>query len=160
MGRPSENLTHDIKVRVDDELNSQIEKYAVKCTLSKAAAIREILSSFLHKIKRYYSEYLGNNNKLWFIKLICQSIIKVWSTFSKVVGVGKAHKYFPFMQSNDSQTARCLHLINCCIGRFYGRCPNPQFLKKLSKLFCFWEDNLALAKFQCPTDTPPNHNSS
>jgi len=31
----------------------------------------------------------------------------------------------------------CLRLINCCIGRFYGRCPNPQFLKKLSKLFCF-----------------------
>jgi len=41
---------------------------------------------------------------------------------------------------------------------FYGRCPNPQFLKKLSKLFCFLEDNLALAKFQCPTDTPLNHN--
>ena len=36
--------------------------------------------------------------------------------------------------------------------------PNPQFLKKLSKLFCFLEDNLALAKFQCPTDTPLNHN--
>ena len=52
----------------------------------------------------------------------------------------------------------CLRLINCCIGRFYGRCPNPQFLKKLSKLFCFWEDNLALAKFQCQTDTPPNYN--
>ena len=52
----------------------------------------------------------------------------------------------------------CLRLINCCIGRFYGRCPNPQFLKKLSKLFCFWEDNLALAKFQSPTDTPLNHN--
>jgi hypothetical protein len=31
----------------------------------------------------------------------------------------------------------CLRLINCCIGRFYGRCPNPQFLKKLSKLFYF-----------------------
>jgi hypothetical protein len=31
-------------------------------------------------------------------------------------------------------------------------------LKKLSKLFCFWEDNLALAKFQSPTDTPLNHN--
>ena len=30
-------------------------------------------------------------------------------------------------------------------------------LKKLSKLF-FGEDNLALAKFQCPTDTPLNHN--
>ncbi|MFQ7129152.1 MAG: hypothetical protein ACLRQ1_05205, partial [Ruminococcus sp.] len=41
---------------------------------------------------------------------------------------------------------------------FYGRCPNPQFLKKLSKLFCFWEDNLALAKFQSPTDTTLNHN--
>ncbi|MFQ7128597.1 MAG: hypothetical protein ACLRQ1_02310, partial [Ruminococcus sp.] len=41
---------------------------------------------------------------------------------------------------------------------FYGRCPNPQFLKKLSKLFCFWEDNLALAKFQSPTDTPLSHN--
>ena len=93
-----------------------------------------------------------------FSKLICQSIIKVWSTFSKVVGVGKAHKYFPFMQSNDSQTARCLRLINCCIGRFYGRCPNPQFLKKLSKLFCFWENNLALAEFQFPTDTPLSHN--
>ena len=52
----------------------------------------------------------------------------------------------------------CLCLINCCIGRFYGRCPNPQFLKKLSKLFYFWEDNLALAKFQSPTDTPLNHN--
>jgi hypothetical protein len=30
-----------------------------------------------------------------------------------------------------------LRLINCYIGRFYGRCPNPQFLKKLSKLFLF-----------------------
>ena len=57
-----------------------------------------------------------------------------------------------------TQTARCLHLINCCIGRFYGRCPNPQFLKKLSKLFCSFADNLALAKFQRPTDTPLNHN--
>ena len=36
---------------------------------------------------------------------IRKAIIKVWSTFSKVVGVGKAHKYFPFTQSNDSQTA-------------------------------------------------------
>jgi len=26
---------------------------------------------------------------------IRKAIIKVWSTFSKVVGVGKAHKYFP-----------------------------------------------------------------
>ena len=102
--------------------------------------------------------FIIQKSKLWFSKLICQSIIKVWSTFSKVVGVGKAHKYFPFTQSNDNRTARCLRLINCNIGKYYGRCPNPQFLKKLSKLFCFWEDNLALAKFQCPTDTPLNHN--
>ena len=116
--------------------------------------------------------------------------------------MGKAHKYFPFMQSDDrpnsslfgglnttakafaratkgnkhhfhsqrialtmflaflfmmavacfnklsfsTQTAWLFAPKNCCIGRFYGRCPNPQFLKKLSKLFCFWEDNLALAK--------------
>jgi len=46
--------------------------------------------------------------KLWFSGLLYQAIIKVWSTFSKVVGVGKAHKYFHFMQSNDSQTACCL----------------------------------------------------
>jgi hypothetical protein len=46
--------------------------------------------------------------KLWFNSQFSQAIIKVWSTFSKVVGVGKAHKYFPFMQANDSQTARCL----------------------------------------------------
>ena len=36
-----------------------------------------------------------------FNRILRQSIIKVWSTFSKVVGVGKAHKYFPFMQSDD-----------------------------------------------------------
>ena len=36
--------------------------------------------------------------------------------------------------------------------------PKPAIFEKLSKLFCFWEDNLALAKFQCPTDTPPNNN--
>ena len=46
--------------------------------------------------------------KLWFNSQFSQAIIKVWSTFLKVVGVGKAHKYFPFMQANDSQTARCL----------------------------------------------------
>ena len=52
----------------------------------------------------------------------------------------------------------CLRLMKCNIGRYYGRCPNPQFLKKLSKLFCFWEDNLALAKFQSTTDTLLSHN--
>jgi hypothetical protein len=55
-----------------------------------------------------------------------------------------------------------LRLINCYIGRFLWALPKPaifeKILKKLSKLFCFWEDNLALAKFQCPTDTPLNHN--
>jgi len=64
-----------------------------------------------------------------------------------------------FLNSVQARKQRgCLRLINCCIGRFYGRCPNPQFLKKLSKLFCFLEDNLELAKFQSPTDTPLNHN--
>ena len=47
---------------------------------------------------KYYCNYRfnfwDNLDILWFSKLICQSIIKVWSTFSKVVGVGKAHKYF------------------------------------------------------------------
>lgn len=51
MGRPSANLTYDIKVRVDDKLNTKIEKYAIKCNLSKAAAIREILSSFFAQKK-------------------------------------------------------------------------------------------------------------
>ena len=46
--------------------------------------------------------------KLWFNSQFSQAIIKVWSTFSKVVGVGKAHKYSPLTQSDDSQTARCL----------------------------------------------------
>ena len=59
-------------------------------------------------MKRPHKSYLLLWSKLWFSKLLYQAIIKVWSTFSKVVGVGKAHKYFPFMQSDDSQTARCL----------------------------------------------------
>ena len=46
--------------------------------------------------------------KLWFSGILHKAIIKVWSTFLKVVGVGKAHKYFPLTQSNNSQTARCL----------------------------------------------------
>ena len=56
----------------------------------------------------FCSKCWGNNNKLWFSGILHKAIIKVWSTFSKVVGVGKAHKYFPFMQFNDSQTACCL----------------------------------------------------
>ena len=39
--------------------------------------------------------FIIQKSKLWFSKLFRQVIIKVWSTFSKVVGVGKAHKYFP-----------------------------------------------------------------
>jgi len=53
---------------------------------------------------RFFIKSWGN---LWFSGILPVTIIKVWSTFSKVVGVGKAHKYFPFTQSNDSQTARC-----------------------------------------------------
>ena len=93
-----------------------------------------------------------------FSKLICQSIIKVWSTFSKVVGVGKAHKYFPYMQSNDSQTACCLCLINCISKDFMGAAQTRNFRKNLVNFFCVLEDNLALVEFQCPTDTPLSHN--
>ncbi|WP_440448987.1 hypothetical protein, partial [Ruminococcus intestinalis] len=53
---------------------------------------------------------------------------------------------------------RCLRLINCYIGRFLWALPKPAIFEKLSKLFCFLEDNLALAEFQSPTDTPLNHN--
>ena len=56
----------------------------------------------------FFTIFIQSVRKLWFSKLFRQVIIKVWSTFLKVVGVGKAHKYFPFTQSNDSQTARCL----------------------------------------------------
>ncbi len=33
--------------------------------------------------------------KYWFNSQFSQAIIKVWSTFLKIEGVGKAHKYFP-----------------------------------------------------------------
>ena len=46
LGRPSANLNYDIRVRVDDKLNTQIEEYAKKCSALKATAIRGILSSF------------------------------------------------------------------------------------------------------------------
>ena len=36
--------------------------------------------------------------------------------------------------------------------------PKPAIFENLSKLFCFWEDNLSLAKFQSPTYTLLNHN--
>ena len=42
----------------------------------------------------FFTIFIQSVRKLWFGKLLCQLIIKVWSTFSKVVGVGKAHKYF------------------------------------------------------------------
>ena len=56
--------------------------------------------------------FVNSWGKLWFSKLICQSIIKVWSTFSKVVGVGKAHRYFPLTQSNNSKTGSLFGGLN------------------------------------------------
>ena len=41
---------------------------------------------------------------------------------------------------------------------FMGAAQTRNFWKNWVNFFCFREDNLALAKFQCPTDTPPNHN--
>ena len=52
---------------------------------------------------RYSGEFIPN------IKRFDEDEIVIYcGSFSKVVGVGKAHRYFPFMQSDDSQTARCL----------------------------------------------------
>ncbi len=68
-----------------------------------------ILLFYLYCYK-IYRLYVNSWGKLWFSEMIYQTIIKVWSTFSKVVGVGKAHKHFPLMQANDSQTAHCLAL--------------------------------------------------
>ena len=78
----------------------------------------------------------------------------------------KKVNYFFYKRLSPVFQTMCKHAnsVAVCARRivisedFYGRCPNPQFLKKLSKLFCFWKDNLALAKFQCPTDTPLNYN--
>ena len=41
---------------------------------------------------------------------------------------------------------------------FMGAAQTRNFWKNWVNFFAFWEDNLALAKFQCPTDTPLNHN--
>ena len=37
-----------------------------------------------------------------------KQIIKVWSTFEKVVGVGKAHKYFPTFFRDEGFVLRVL----------------------------------------------------
>jgi len=68
-----------------------------------------LLLEFLFFIKIEINYGLAKVGKL--LLKLAQTLypkIKVWSTFSKVVGVGKAHKYFPFMQANDSKTANCL----------------------------------------------------
>ena len=71
------------------------------------SAVNEDTAFFIYIVIKFGSmSIVGVNYGL--AEQIRKAIIKVWSTFSKVVGVGKAHKYFPFMQSNDSQTARCL----------------------------------------------------
>ena len=57
---------------------------------------------FVKQLSLFIKKFL---EKLWFRGMIYPTIIKVWSTFSKVLGVGKAHRYFPFTQSDDSQTA-------------------------------------------------------
>ena len=41
---------------------------------------------------------------------------------------------------------------------FMGAAQTRNFWKNWVNFFAFWEDNLALAKFQCPTDTSLNHN--
>lgn len=48
-GRPKiENpKSHDIKVRVDDEMNHQLMEYAIKHNVSKTEVIRLAISKFL-----------------------------------------------------------------------------------------------------------------
>ena len=49
MGRPSANLTHNIKVRIDDKLNLKLEEYAEQNGLGKASVIRQILADYFFK---------------------------------------------------------------------------------------------------------------
>lgn len=46
-GRPSASLNYDIRVRVNDELNTRLEEYAKSNNMPKAEAVRYILTSFL-----------------------------------------------------------------------------------------------------------------
>ena len=41
---------------------------------------------------------------------------------------------------------------DCVNGKYLWALPKPAIFEKLSKLFYFWADNLALAKFKCQTD--------
>ncbi len=46
--------------------------------------------------------------KLWFNSQFRQAIIKVWSTFEKVVGVGKVHNYFSTFFRDEGFVLRVL----------------------------------------------------
>jgi len=63
--------------------------------------------------------------------MIYQTIIKVWSTFSKVVGVGKAHKCFPLTQSNDSQTAWLFAPDKLLYWKILWALPKPAIFEKI-----------------------------
>ena len=69
------------------------------------------------------------------------------------------------MNLNDMRlaTVSYTHLVtNTAIQDEFKLCnayARPNCKDCWAKLYCFWTDNLALAKFQCPTDTPLNHNS-
>lgn len=48
MGRPSQNLTHIIRIRIDDDLNAKLAEYANNRNITKSTAIREILTLFFN----------------------------------------------------------------------------------------------------------------
>ena len=55
-----------------------------------------------------------------------------------------------FVQAAKQQAV--LLSSECVNGKYLWALPKPAILKKLSKIFYFWADNLALAKFKCQTD--------
>ena len=92
------------------------------------AALSAAFLTVIPKRRLFFNSW----GKLWFRKLICQSIIKVWSTFSKVVGVGKAHKYFSLMQWCDlfvlKLTNKKIYIFDDCICNWIAQfCIDSKF---------------------------------
>ena len=51
--------------------------------------------------------------ELWFSKLLYQAIIKVYSIFSKIAGLGSAHKIFRYYNSSGANShAVCVIVLS------------------------------------------------
>jgi len=53
---------------------------------------------------------------------------------------------------SSRQTASCLAIVRLRKLKVFMGSAKPAIFEKLSKLFYFFADNLALAKFKCQTD--------